>query len=290
LPYKLIVDSGCDTTADIRRDLNLSIAPLQITLSTGTEYTDTLDLDISALLDDMQQSGGMKTNCPSITDFAKFMYNSDECFVVTIASFLSGSYNSALAARDMVLEEFPEKKIHVFDSLNASAGELRLALYIHQLIEEGAGFEEIIEKGELFAEDIATVLVLEDLGNLIKNGRISRMAERVASILNIFPVLYKRNFKEIRMAAKIRGLKNALNRMVEYIREWTLQKEAGSLTITLSHCEAPERAMAIKRRILETCPAVGEIVVAPTSGLSAVYANRGGIVVAFEADPQQKKN
>ncbi|MCL2539049.1 MAG: DegV family protein [Oscillospiraceae bacterium] len=285
MAYKLIADSGCDTTEEIRERLNLTLVPLRIMLSTGKEFTDTLDLNISDMLDEMNESGGLKTNCPSVTDYAKYMYGEEECLVVTIASFLSGSYNSALAARDMVLEEFPDKKIHIFDSLNASAGELRLTLYIHELIEEGCDFDEIVKRGEEFAENVATVLVLEDLGNLIKNGRISKLAEKVANILSINPVLYKRNFNEIRMAAKPRGLKNALNRMIEYIREWTESKPKHSLTLTLSHCEAPERAVAVKQRILETCPAIGEIVVAPTSGLSSVYANRGGIIASFEAEP-----
>lgn len=288
MPYKIIADSGCDTTPEIREELELIIVPLNITLTSGKEqkeYTDTPDLDITAMLDDMKQSVSMKTSCPSVSDYAEHMYEYDECFIITIAGFLSGSYNSAVVARDMVLEEFPDKKIYVFDSLNASAGELRLTLYVHELITAGYSFEEIIDKTEHFIDNMATVLVLEDLGNLIKNGRMSKMAERVASLLNIYPVLYKRKFHEIRMAAKVRGLNGALSRMIEYIDEWTENKQERSLTLTLSHCEARSRALAVRKHILEKCRAVNEVVITPVSGLSAVYANRGGIVISFEADP-----
>ncbi len=252
--------------------------------SNGHEFVDTLDLDIQSMLDEMQQSSSLKTNCPSISDYAKFMYDQDECFVITLASFLSGSYNSAVAARDMVLEEFPSKKIHIFDSLNASAGELLLALYIHELDEAGCSFDEIREKGEAYLQNIATIFVLEDLGNLIKNGRISKIAERVATILSIYPVLYKRKAKEIKIACKVRGHGNALNRMVEYISEWTKGKPQKSLTMTMSHCEASERAKSIKTRILETCEAIKDVIIVPVSGLSAVYANRGGIILSFESN------
>lgn len=288
MPYKIIADSGCDSTPEIRERLNLTLVPLNITLISGKEhkeYIDTIDLDIGAMLDDMKNSDSMRTSCPSVTEFAKHMYDHDECFVITLASFLSGSYNSAVAARETVLEEFPEKKIYVFDSLNASAGELRVALYVHELIRDGFSFEAIIEKTEIYIENMATVLVLEDLGNLIKNGRMSKMAERVASLLNIYPVLFKRKVKEISMAAKVRGLNNAFSRMIGYIGEWTASKEDRSLTLILSHCDARNRAHAIRKRILENCDTVKDVIITPTSGLSAVYANRGGIVISFEADP-----
>lgn len=284
MAIKLIVDSCCDTTAEIRDDLNLAIAPLKIQLSSGKEFEDTLDLDIHEMLDEMKESSSVKTNCPSVTDYAKYMYDNDECFVITLASFLSGSYNSAVAARDMVLEEHPDKKIYVFDSLSASAGELRILLYIKELIDDGLAFEEIIPKVESYIDRMCTMFVLEDLGNMIKNGRMSRLAERLAVILNIHPVLYKRRIREIKMAAKVRGLQNAMKKMVNLACEWMETKKPKSLVMTLSHCEVPERAQSLKEYILDVCPAIKDVVIAPTSGLSAVYANRGGIVLAFEAD------
>lgn len=284
MAIKLIVDSCCDTTAEIRDELNLSIAPLKILLSSGTEYEDTLDLDVHEMLDRMKESSSVKTNCPSVSDYAKYMYDNDACFVVTLAGFLSGSYNSAIAARNMVLEEHPDKKIYVFDSLSASAGELRILLYIKELIDAGLSFEEIIPKTESFIDRMSTMFVLEDLGNMIKSGRMSKLAERVASILNIHPVLYKRRIKEIKMAAKVRGFQNALKKMIHIASEWMATKRPKSLIMTMSHCEASERAQSLKEYVLDICPAIRDVIIAPTSGLSAVYANRGGIVVAFEAD------
>ena len=281
---KLIADSCCDTTEQMREDLELTLAPLTIMLADGTTFEDTLELDIPEMLTQMKKSDSVKTNCPSIEEYAKYMYRHDECLVVTIASFLSGSYNSASAARDMVLDEFPNKKIHVFDSLNACAGETRLVLYIRQLIDEGLSFEEIVEKTDSFIDRLCTMFVLEDLGNMIKNGRLSKLSGRIASVLNIYPILYKRKVGEIKMIAKVRGLKNALDRMVGYIKEWTKQASPQSVLLTLSHCEALQRAEEVKAKILSSCPAIREVIVSPTGGLSTVYANRGGIIVAFPAD------
>ena len=282
MAIKLIADSCCDTTAEIREELDLDIVPLRIILESGIEYIDTVDLDVNDLLTNMHKSSGMKTACPSINDYAQLMYKYDECFIVTLADFLSGSYNAAVAAKNLVLEDCPDKKIHVFNSLNACAGELKIVLFIHSLIKESLSFEEILRRGELFIENLATVFVLEDLSNLIKSGRMSKLTEKVASFLGIFPVLYKLHVREIRMGAKARGHHNALNKMVKYISDWTKRLPEKSITIVLSNCEAPHHAQTVKNNILSSCPAVADVLVVPTSGVSAVYANRGGVVISFE--------
>lgn len=285
MKYKIIADSCCDTTRKIREELDLELVPLRIFLSQGKEYIDTLDLDITSMLDDMKLSQSVKTTCPSIDDYLKFMYKYDNIFVITLANFLSGSCSAAIAARDIVLEEFPEKKIHVFDSLNASAGELNLVLYIDSLIKENLSFEEIIEKADRYLDSLATIFVLEDIGNMIKNGRINKITGMVATLLNIYPVLYKLKVKEIHMAAKVRGLNHAFERMIELIAKWTAELQEKSINVTLSHCEALSRAETLREKILISCKAVLDVIITPTSGLSSVYANRGGIIVSFQTVP-----
>jgi len=282
LKFKVIADSCCDTTDKIRQDLELELVPLKILLAQDIEYLDSLDLDVSAMIDEMNQSASVKTACPSIEDYVEYMHRYDNLFIVTIAHFLSGSYNAAIAARELVLEEFPDKTIHVFDSLNASAGELNIVLFINSLISKGLSFEEIIVETNTYINSLVTLFVLEDLSNMIKNGRMSRITERVASILNIYPVLGKRDTNEIRMMAKVRGLSNAFDRMTESVSRWTEELPAESIIVTLSHCDAAVRAATIKENILMSCSAAKDVIIVPTSGVSSVYANRGGIVVSFQ--------
>ena len=87
------------------------------------------------------------------------MRDCDACIVVTLSSKLSGSYNSARVARDMVLEEFPDKKIHILDSESASAGELRLALYLRERIDAGDDFEMCIRDRAMTSVSVCRVQV-----------------------------------------------------------------------------------------------------------------------------------
>lgn len=287
MEYKIIADSCCDTTGEIREKLKLELVPLKIMLSSDIEYIDTLDLDITDMIDNMKLSSSVKTTCPSIEDYCSFMYKYDNLFVVTLASFLSGSYNAAVAARDLVLEEFPNKQIHVFDSLNACSGELNLVLYINELIKRGYSFKETVNLTQEYIVGLTTLFVLEDLGNMIKNGRMSKITERVASILNIYPVLGNHECNEIKMISKVRGLNNAHERMIELLSKWTENLPDKSISVTMSHCEVAARAEAIKENILFSCKAVNNVIMVPTGGLSAVYANRGGIIISFQILPQE---
>ncbi|NLL91890.1 MAG: DegV family protein [Ruminococcaceae bacterium] len=281
---KIIVDSCCDTTEEMRDEIDLLIAPLKISLSDGYEVVDSLDLDIENLLNRMQKSKWLKTNCPSVEDYYSLMERCDECIVITLADFLSGSYNSACAAREMIIENYPDKKVYVLNSQSVASGETLLALYIDKLIKEGMSFEDITTKAEIFAEKMCTVFVLEDLGNMVRNGRIDKVTEKIISLLNIYPILYKFKSKEIKVAAKVRGLKNSLNRMTNLIGEWTSPIKPKSIILTMSQCCCFERAVELKDRILSECNAIKDVIISATSGLSSVYASRGGIVIAFLAE------
>lgn len=181
-------------------------------------------------------------------EYAEQMRRCDACIVVTLSGKLSGSYNSARVARDMVLEESPGKQIHILDSESASAGELRLALYLKELIDAGEDFDTVVEKSTRFMESMRTLFVLEDLGNLVKNGRLNKVSGIVASVLSLCPIMSDDGHGEIRMAAKARGMKQALMKLTSLIAQETAGAAPRSLTLTMAYCNCPERAGLLPRR------------------------------------------
>lgn len=282
MKIQIIVDSCCDTTPAMRNALGLISIPLKITVDGNKEYVDDASIDILQMLADMKASSlPVSTACPSPEEYADAMRSSDASVVVTLSHHLSGSYNSAQTARSMVLEETPDKQIAIFDSKSASAGELRIAFFLHELIAAGASFDEICEQTPPFINRMRTLFVLEDLGNLIKNGRIPKMAGMLGTVLMLRPIMGENGEGEIIPLEKVRGTQKALDRLVEMIAQRTAALAAKSLQLVLSHCNCPERGAALKKKILQLCPAVGEVILVPTGGLSSCYANDGGIILAF---------
>lgn len=279
---QLIADSCCDCTPKLQSQMDLKLVPLKITIDGQKTYVDDENIDIKALLLDMKETKRpLVTSAPAPEEYAWLMRQAKASLVVTLSSKLSGSYNSAVAARDMVLEEYPDKKIFVVDSKTASAGELRIALKLHSLIKKGLPFENITKEISAFVAGMKTLFVLDDLTTLIKNGRIPKMKGMLASILMFRPIMGENGEGEIIQIEKVRGSIKALARLVEIIAERTATYAEKSLCLTLSYCNNLERAIKLKKELADACPAVGKIVLCPTSGLSTSYANSGGLIVAY---------
>lgn len=190
--YAIIADTACETTREMEEKFKVTYASFKIDIDHET-FVDDENLDLNTYIDKMNASKNpIKTACPSPGEFMAALEENkeaDELFIITISKKLSGTYDSASVAKKMFLEENPEKKVHVIDSKSAVAGETNVYLKLVKLLEGKISFEEIVEKITNFVDNSKTLFVLEDLSNLIKNGRMSKPAGMVANALNIKPVM-----------------------------------------------------------------------------------------------------
>ena len=201
----------------------------------------------------------------------------EDIYVVTLSGNLSGSYNSAYLARSMYLEKNPDKKIHVFDSCSASIGETLIAEKIQESEEAGKSFEEVVAETEKYIKDQQTFFVLETLETLRKNGRLSNLKAWVAGALNIKPVMGATPEGTICQLGQARGMTKALDYMVNEIVKRT--KECEKKILSIAHCNCPERAKQVKEK-LEKLAKFKDIRIVDTAGVSTMYANNGGVIVA----------
>ena len=281
MAIQLIADSCCDVTPELQKAWDVKLVPL-ILRAGDKEFRDDEALDTRELLTAMESTSEPSGSaCPAPEDYARHMREADASIVITLSARLSGSYNAAAIARDMVLEEAPEKKIFILDSESAAAGESLLALNVRRWINEGLPFEEIVEKGLALVARMSTLFVLESLDNLVKNGRISKAAGLVSTVLNLRPIMADNGHGEIICLHKVRGTANAMRKLVQTVAERTKELAERSQDMVMCHCVCAERAAELKRELLEKCPAIREVFVVPTAGVSTVYANRGGVVIAF---------
>ena len=278
----ILADSCCDLSPELLKKTQARVAPLTITID-GTHYVDDGTVDIPPYLAAMKASKNpVRSACPSPDLYAEDIKAADDdCFIITLSSKLSGSHNAAMLGVQLAEEDMPEKKVHVFDSESASAGETYLALMIHDLIAAGKSFEQIVETVEEKIRSMHTLFVLDSLDNLVKNGRISKTVALLANVLSIRLLMSDDGHGSIKNISKARGIKGALTQMVETCRKHTEGLATASQRLVISYCNCPERARQVRDMIREKCPAIGEIVMTPTSALSSMYANDGGVVIAY---------
>jgi len=277
MAYKIIGDSCTDITEEMRQEGLVSLVPLTLTIE-GEEFVDDETFDQKQFIEKMKKSQECpKSACPSPERYMKEFEGEEECYVVTLSSRLSGSYNSAVLAKNMYLEEHPEANIEIVDSRSASCGQALLAMKIREMKEKGMHFEEVKKKITEFRENMETRFVLESLDNLRKNGRLSRMTFTICNVLNIRPVM-RADDGEIVKVDQVRGHNKALLRMVEHIAADA--KSALKETVVIAHCNNRERAELVKKEILKRVPFKKSFIV-EMAGVATLYANDGGIIVSY---------
>lgn len=277
MKFKIIGDSCTDfIPEDLEKEYIVSV-PLTIDVD-SYEIVDDESFDQADFLKRVAAYQGCpKSACPSPEIYMESFEDAENVYVVTLSAQLSGSYNSAELAKRMYQEEHPETKIHVFDSKSASSGQLLLAHLIEQYALSGMEFETIVEKVTAFREKMQTTFVLESLETLRKNGRLTGVKALVASALNIKPYM-KAVDGSIAQAGQARGINKALGKMVDFVGE--VGENLTEKTVIIANCNCYERAKAVEKELMERYH-FKESMIIDTRGISSLYANDGGVIVAF---------
>lgn len=279
--YKLVGDSCTEMTKEMQEESGIVLVPFKIDID-DKMYVDDENLDLDLYIDHMNKSPNpIKTSCPSVGEWLsafEFQKDSDGIFAITISSKLSGSYHAAETAKTMFLEKHPDKKLYVVDSKGAVATQTNIFLELQKLFKEKLEFEKIVEKIEKYRDEIFTLFVLEDLSNLVKNGRIRKTAGLIANVLSIKPVMLGKN-GEIELYELSRGMKRSLSKMVEAIGNLTEGITEGR-RLTIAHVRDLDKAEFVKRKAEELFK-FAEVNIVPMRGLGSGYAADKGIVISF---------
>ncbi len=274
----IVADSSCDLNPEIADAVDVSIVPFKLYIE-GEEYIDDKELNVLNFVSKMIKSPELpRSACPSPNDFMEKFQKAREVFVITISSMLSGTFNSAELAKNLYKEEYPDAKVHVFDSKSASIGETLIAMRVRELINKGLDFETIVENVETYIASQKTLFIAESLENLMKNGRISKFKGRLATALNIKPIMAATDEGEIVLVEKARGSNKAFKRLAEMVSERA--GNAQERILAISHCDNPSRAEMLKAEIEKHCK-FKDIIIVQTAGLSSLYVDNQGIILTF---------
>ena len=280
MAYHIAVDSCTDMTAAMKKDEHITLVPL--TLNVGEDKI--IDDETFDQKDFLKKVAAClecpKSACPSPERYMKaYECEADHIYAVTLSSELSGSYNSAELGRNLYEEEHPgeNKQIYVFNSRSASIGETIIGLKVQEFEEAGLPFEEVVARTEEYISSMNTYFVLETLETLRKNGRLTNLKALIANTLNIKPVMGSTKEGMICQLGQARGMNKALEKMVQDMIGRT--KDCEQRVLAIAHCNCPERAAAVKARI-EKLANFKKIIIINTAGVSSMYANDGGVIMA----------
>lgn len=278
MSYRIICDSCTDLNAAMLQDPHFVKVPLTIRVG-DVAMVDDASLVQSDLLWRMKECpDAPQTSCPSPSQYLEvFEEEGDDIYVVTLSALLSGSHNVAVQAKAIYEEEGGRKNVYVFNSCSASAGQVRIALKIQELAEAGLPFPQVVAQINHFISEMNTLFVLESLDNLRKNGRLSKVQSIVTGTLKLKLLMGATPEGQICKLGQGMSIKQTLNKMVALVASDEGHK---GKTLVLSHCNCLDRAFYVRELLEKSCQ-LKEVILCETGGISTVYANDGGIVMAY---------
>lgn len=272
---KFVSDSSCDMQSF--EGVNFSSVPLSITTD-EINYIDDETLDVNNMIDYLAgYKGRSYTACPSIESWLNSFGGADRIYVVAMTSTLSGTYNSAMTAKEMYLQEHPDTEIYVFDTLTTGPEQRLLIEKLIELDNSEDSFETIINKAKEYLAKTRLFFALKSLHNFAQNGSISKAIASAVGILGISIFATASDEGDVAPISKCRSEKKVLASLLNHIE--TAGYKGGKLRI--SHVDNLSLASKVKDAVLEKYPKA-DILVYAARGLCSYYAEKGGILVGCE--------
>lgn len=215
---KIVVDSTADYSIDYASEHLIKVVPLSVSFENET-FKEGIDISVKDFYAKLKTCKDLpKTSQPSPADFEEVYLqakeNGDEVIVFTITSSLSGTYQSALIAKDLAGYD----KIEVIDSVSASLGVQLLVLEAEKMIKEGLSFEEVVSKSKENVSKLKLFAIIDTLKYLVKGGRISKATGAVGSIIAVKPIFTLDESGNIEILKSTRGIKKGLSELSEIIK------------------------------------------------------------------------
>ena len=201
--FRIVADSSCDLLTLDGADF-VSV-PLSIRTD-AEEFYDDANLDVDAMVSTLRDTKGRSYSaCPNIADWESAFGEIGDVIAFTITSALSGSYNAACVAKKNCEERNPARRIYVVDSLSAGP---EIALLIERALYElhsHADFDKACEALNTYQAHTHLLFALESMHNLAQNGRVSKLAAAMASVLGIRAIGQASAEGTLEMLGKCRG-------------------------------------------------------------------------------------
>ena len=214
--------------------------------------------------------------------FEKYLAQGKDVLHVTLSTGISGTFNSACAARDQLAEKYPDRKIYVIDSLAASSGFGLLMDRLAELRDGGMGIDELAAWAEDHKHEVQHWFFSSDLTFFVRGGRISKAAGLVGGMLKICPVMDVEPDGSLAVKEKIRTKAKAINRVVEKMEELAEDGLDYSGTCYISQSECLADAQEVAARIEERFPKLnGKVEIFPIGATIGVHTGPGTVALFF---------
>lgn len=285
--YAITTENTCDMPYEYYAENKVEFMYLPCTLDDKV-YNKEHDIEAKEFYS-LMRSGSMPTTSQVNTEDAKrawlpMLEEGKEILHVSFSSGLSGTYNSCRLAAEELMEENPQYKIIVVDTLCASMGQGLILQKVLELKEGGSGLDEAAKWLEEHKLNLCHVFTVDDLMHLHRGGRVSKVSAVLGTMINIKPMLHVDNEGRLILLSKARGRKKALQSLVDMMEGRVGSYRDQNDVIYISHGDCEEDAAYVAELVKKQYPSVKTIVMNTIGSTIGAHAGPGTVALFFMGD------
>jgi len=273
--FKIISDSTCDLSADQAKDMGVDIVPLYLSINGRDYLKENVELPLKTFYKAIRERVMPKTSQPSVDDylsaFLPYLENKLDIMCFCLSAKLSGSYQSAVNAANILLERYRERKILVLDTDSVSYGLIYMMMEAKRLSAEGLSSLKVIDLIRRQISRSRAYFTMDSLEYLQRGGRIGGLSSLVGTLLNIKPVGLLKN-GDVIPVAKVRSRKRAIEQIVRISLDY-MEGRYRDFYIGPIHTDCPEDAQAMRELLVREA---GEEAVSPVLQAGATIGAHSG--------------
>ena len=272
--YVITTDNNSDLPEKYLKDHGVGCMYLSYSMD-GKNYTHGNFLPEHEFYEAMR-NGSMPTTAQVNPENAKallepYLKEGKDILHIAFSSALSGTYNSSRIAAEELMEDYPDRKIIVVDSLGASLGQGLLVYLAQEKKEQGEDIETVARWAEENKLHICHDVTVDDLNHLHRGGRVSKTSAVLGTMVQIKPIIIMDDNGCLKVVGKERGRKKSLNKIVDMAAKQAEGYENEIIMIT--HGDCPEDAEYVAKRVQEKM------------GIQNIYINNIGTVIGGHTGP-----
>jgi len=291
--YIIATSSTSDLTRTYLDEHNIPFISYTYTINDKLFEDDCREETRAAVYKGMRSGDILKTsmiNAYGYYDFFKVLLDTGKDVIyLDMSQKMSVSFENAKKAKEMILDEYPDRKIYVMDTLCISGGLGMLVENMVSRMESGMTYDEVIAWGEANKLKIAHRFTVDDLNYLKRGGRVSNASALVGSILSIKPVLYVPDGGTLDVVQKVRGRNAALAAIFAGIKKDLSDSDPTGKDIHILHADCMGDAQFIKDEIMKTFPTVGNITITSLGVVIGAHCGPGLLTVFYQCNNRQPK-
>lgn len=266
MEYKIIADGACDLYGENADKIGVKIVPFYVAFEENVYKKEGAEIEVRHFYKEMVENPTVfpKTSMPSVQDyvdvFTPIVKAGEGVLCICITTKFSGSYNSAVNARNMLLEDYPDAKIEVIDSTLNTVEEGIFVREAARMKAAGLSLEESVQALERIKSTGRIIFTVGSLDYLIHGGRIGKVLGGAVNMLGIKPMIVMQD-GEIFSSGMARGRKKSIDKLLVQIKEHFTKNNlnANDYEIVVGYGYDYDEAVSFRDRLLESVKEYSDI-------------------------------